>query len=98
MYAPRKDPEEGDAFGAFLKRSVADIPIEVWPENWPTFLLFSRLSTQWRIGMAGPTGLDYSALYPLLDKVATSSDEWDEIFEDVRVMERAALDAMRETS
>lgn len=70
--------------------------MEVWPENWRVFVLFSRLRTQWRIGMGGPTGLDYAAVYPLLDRAAKDPQEWDELFSDIQVMEGAALKQMSE--
>ena len=43
--------------------------------------------------MGGRTGLRYEALYPLLDRAA-QADEWDALFDDVRVMEYAALKHM----
>lgn len=70
--------------------------VEVWPDNWRAFTLFCDLQTQWRVGMGGATGLDYTALYPLLDRVAQSSDEWDDLFSDIRLLEREALAAMNE--
>lgn len=39
------------------------------------------------------TGIDYAALYPLLDR---HPEEWDQLFEDVRCIERGALEAMSE--
>ena len=65
--------------------------VEVWPDNHAAFILFNNLSTQWRIGMGGPTGLDYAAVYPLLDRSAKDPQEWDELFSDIQVMEGAAL-------
>ena len=65
--------------------------VEVWPDNHAAFILFNNLSTQWRIGMGGPTGLDYAAVYPLLDRAAKDPQEWDELFSDIQVMEGAAL-------
>jgi hypothetical protein len=67
---------------------------EVWPENWPIFSLFLNLQTQWQTGMAGSVGLRYEALYPLLDR--HFADDWQQAFDDMRVMERAALEAMRD--
>ena len=63
----------------------------MWPDNHAAFILFKNLSTQWRIGMGGPTGLDYVAVYPLLDRAAKDPQEWDELFSDIQVMEGAAL-------
>lgn len=78
--------------------SAADYDLEevdVWPENWKAWTLFCRVSTQWRIvsGLAGAgyTGLDYPAVYPLLDQIAIDKQEWMELFEDVQVLESAAL-------
>ena len=68
--------------------------VEVWPDNHAAFILFNNLGTQWRIGMGGPTGLDYAAVYPLLDRAAKDPQEWDEMFSDIQVMEGAALKQM----
>jgi len=43
-----------------------------------------------------PCGLDYGAIYPLLDRVASSNAEWLEFFEDIQLLERTALDQMSE--
>lgn len=59
-------------------------------------MLFSRLQTQWFAGMGGYSGLRYEALYPLLDRRATSADDWDQLLEDVQTMEMAALKQMSE--
>lgn len=62
-------------------------------------MLFAKVQSQWRMGgMGGPTGLDYCAVYPLLDRMTSDPDEWETHFEDVREMESAALEAMRENS
>lgn len=56
--------------------------------------MFDSVFTQWRVGMGGPTGLDYNAVYPLLDRTAKDPQEWDEMFSDIQVMEGAALKQM----
>lgn len=71
--------------------------VEVWPDNWPTVELFMRLRTQWRASFGGFTGLDYAAVYPLIDRLNLSPDEWIETLDDLRAMESAALDQMHET-
>lgn len=58
--------------------------------------LFLRLSTQWRVGFNGPTGLDYTAVYPLLDRMFPDPVDWDLAFDDVQIIEREALAAIRE--
>ena len=46
--------------------------------------------------MGGPVGLRYEAVYPLIDRMGLSKDEWDQTFYEVQEMEAAALSAMRE--
>ena len=69
--------------------------VEVWPENWPVLQLFWRLDTQWRVGMNGPAGLAYEAVYPLLDRLHPSEKEWWQALDDIQHMERIALETMR---
>lgn len=71
-----------------------DKEVEVWPENARAVRLFLRLRTQWRIGMGGPTGLDYGVLPLLIDRAAMSFDEWDELMHDLQTLEYAALAEM----
>lgn len=47
--------------------------------------------------MAGPTGLRYEAVYPLLDRMTTDPDQWRETFRDIRLMEGAAMKALSGT-
>ena len=67
---------------------------EVWPENWRVFVLFSRLQTQWSVGMSGATGLRYEAVYPLLDREAQGAEDWQRLFDDLQILEGAALKQM----
>lgn len=76
-------------------QQVAHDCIEVWPENWQSvnfFMEFCR--TQWRTGMGGATGLDYTAVLACLRTLRLGRERADEVFADVRVMEAAALEAM----
>ncbi|MEW6479781.1 MAG: DUF1799 domain-containing protein [Pseudomonadota bacterium] len=81
----------------FAPEDYEDDDYGVWPENWPAVVVFMQLRTQWRISFAGATGLDYGVLYPLLDRVTTDPDEWQQLLDDVRVLESAALDVMNKT-
>lgn len=77
-------------------------PVEVWPENHEIVLLFESLSTQWLAAVGGGMGggvfirygLAYTSAYPLLDRISPDKESWDENFEMLRVMERAALAVM----
>lgn len=93
MYERLPDSDEPDAFGLCAKDYAHEV-VEVWPENWQAFDLFRWASTQWRVGMSGPTGLDYSPLLHKMDRMKLKPDEYDELEADVRTMEFAALEAM----
>jgi hypothetical protein len=67
--------------------------LEIWPENWASVEVFSALQTQWRVGMAGPTGLDYAALPVVMDLLEVELRA--ECFAGVQVMEAEALEFLR---
>jgi hypothetical protein len=66
----------------------------VFPCNRKVVQLFSRLSTQWRTGMGGPTGLDYTLPLKLMDRMQLNEKDYDEMIDDLTVMEMAALNEM----
>lgn len=68
--------------------------VHVFPENWRVFVLFSRVQTQWNVGMGGATGLRYEAIYPLIDREAQDGEDWQQLFDDLQVLEGAALKQM----
>ncbi len=53
--------------------------------------MFFALSTQWRVGMGGLTGLDYNALPALFSLLGIKKKSRRELFFGLREMERAAL-------
>jgi uncharacterized membrane protein YbjE (DUF340 family) len=53
------------------------------------------MSTQWRVGMSGATGLDYNALPVVMRLSGVASADRAGVFEDVRTLESAALGCMR---
>lgn len=71
-----------------------DEQIGVWPDNlWPVNT-FIAMQTQWRVGVAGAIGMDYSALPAVLALVGVPADEQADTFECLRVMEAEALSQM----
>ncbi|MET0332549.1 MAG: DUF1799 domain-containing protein [Dyella sp.] len=73
---------------------LSDYPeplVEIWPESWPAFDLYTQISTQWRVGYGGPTGLDYTVVYHELDRRNLDRETYDEMLAALRVIERAAL-------
>ena len=57
--------------------------------------MFIALSTQWRTGMSGATGLDYAAVPAVLRLCGVKRADEGTVFEGLRVMEDVALAAMR---
>lgn len=77
------------AFG-FLPNDFND-DIEVWECNADAFYVFRSMGTQWRIGMAGATGLDYAAMPVVMDAVGVRRKRRTEVFASVQIMEQEAL-------
>lgn len=73
-------------------------PVEIWPDNLDATNVFIAMATQWRVGFSGAVGLDYAALPSVLDLMAVPKKSRAEIFENLRVMEDAALEVMRESN
>ena len=67
---------------------------EWFADNLQTIRVFIDMSTQWRIGMSGAVGLDYNVLFSRLDRLFGESDEWEEVFGGIKIMERAALEVI----
>lgn len=91
--APRKEELEG--FGLTVD-DVRPPDVEVWPDNEVAWNVFVQMGTQWRVGMGGPVGLDYTALRFVMCMQRVPRDEQPGLFEIIRIMEHAALDEMSE--
>ncbi|WP_211230895.1 DUF1799 domain-containing protein [Chitinilyticum aquatile] len=65
--------------------------IEVYPENWPALQVFLAMQTQWRVGMAGATGLDYTALPAVFELTGVKKRDRPDTFERLRVLEIETL-------
>ena len=89
-------PDADELEGLGLTVEDFEETVEVWPDNWKTWCLFERLATQWRFGMNGRTGLDYGAVYGLLDRLELSTDKWWATFNDIQRLEVAAMEAMHQ--
>lgn len=68
-------------------------PAEVylWPCNVQAWAVFVACRTQWRVGMAGATGLDYAAVRVVMDLLDVGKKHRAGVFAGVRVAENAAL-------
>ena len=70
--------------------------MEVWPDAWPAFRLFDAMSTQWRVGQGGASGLDYTAIPATASMLGINRRDLTDIFPDLRIMEVEALAVMAE--
>ena len=95
LYEPVAPPNQLAQFG--ISAADLDETVEVLPDNWPAFVVMEALGTQWRVGMAGRTGLDYSAVPAIMALVGIPKKTRSQVFQDVRVMEAAALLVMSES-
>ncbi|MBS0507581.1 MAG: DUF1799 domain-containing protein [Proteobacteria bacterium] len=64
----------------------------LWPDNRPAWDLWLCLSTQWRVGMGGATGLDYAGVQAAMQLMGVARKDRAELFALVRAMEGATLD------
>lgn len=97
MYEKGASKHEAGLFGLRLE----EVPVEdvmVWDCNWDTFNLFYHLSTQWRVGAGGATGLDYNTIIPTGKMLGFKQKQINDMFPDLQVMENEALITMGENS
>ena len=81
--------------GLTLEDLAAD-PVEIWPENVRAYELFYGLRKQWVLApMGGPIGLNFLVAYSRIDRMGLTREEYNQLDEDLQVMEDAALEAMR---
>lgn len=72
-----------------------DSGCEIWQENLESFSVFQALTTQWRISDMGYFfGLSYPAVESVLNMMGFNRKRNMEIFEDIRIMENAALEVL----
>lgn len=92
MYDPGPSEEELEKIGLKREDVEDNSDFEVWPENWMPLQVFSELSTQWRMGPGGPTGLDYGAVQWVMGLLKVKRQY--EVLRDIRVLESSALKTM----
>jgi hypothetical protein len=80
-----------------LSASDFDDVVEVWPDNWPAFVVMESMNTQWRVGAGGATGLDYGVLPDVMRLESIPEENRTSVFHDIRVMELEALAVMAES-
>lgn len=74
---------------------VADENVtEVWPENWGAVVLFDNLRGEWNFGTRGPIGLRREGVLAEMRLSGMHRSEWPGLLEQVRILERAALEVI----
>ncbi|WP_226450200.1 DUF1799 domain-containing protein [Acidovorax radicis] len=76
---------------------ISDV-IEVWPDNAQPLVIFRKVGTRWRIPPMGgvPIGLEWPAIYPMMERLGLEDDDWNDLHDSLIVMEGAAIKTMRE--
>lgn len=86
------------------QESETDTVVEIWEENWKVFDVFLALETQWRVAVVGGamtadrvirTGIDYIAADVIVRRFGYADDDR-KVFDDLKVMEFAAISADNE--
>lgn len=68
----------------------------LWPCNVQAWKCWQGVRTQWRTGMADPTGLDYAGVRAYLDLQGLEGDERRSVFAGIQACEAATLAAWAE--
>lgn len=97
MYEKGATEHEAALFGLKLSE-IPPEEIDVWEENWDSFVLFSNLCTQWRMGMGGAIGLDYNCIPVVASLLGYKKKKLQNMFSDIQVMENEALITMGENA
>ena len=94
MYDAGPTDAELEAIG-LMRDDVEDTSVtEIWPENMLPFQVFNEISSQWRVGMNGPTALDQNFAFSYMDRMGLRHKKQLEVIRAIKVMERAALTQM----
>jgi hypothetical protein len=96
MYEP--GPTDAELAVAGLTREEVTTSVEIWPENLRACMLFQSLQTQWNLApMGGPVGLNFVVAYARMDRMELTPEEYNQLDEDLQLLEAAALATMRES-
>lgn len=70
----------------------------MWPDNERALAIFERVGSRWNYHPAGgtPYGLRWESIYPLMDSLELTPAEWNELLDELAVMESVAVNTMRE--
>ena len=67
----------------------------VYRENWEAVMLFLKVQTQWRVGMGGIIGLDYTSV---IEMIKLYTDKPIDLMENIQVIEASILKTISKES
>lgn len=91
---------------AAARAKVDAVPVTrdfgVWEENWTSVRLFRNLGTQWIVvaGMCGVRymGINYDVVEGQMRRLRIPPKKWPEYWDDLDVMEKAALPLLNKST
>lgn len=97
MFEPPITEAEAKSEGFELEDYETEV-VEVWPDNELALGIFRRVGTRWRLPPMGgaPVGLQWEAIYPLMNRMKLGDDDWNDLHDCLMEMEQAAVETMRE--
>lgn len=96
MYRKKPTAAQAASFGLTVEEASGS-SIEIWPDNVLAFNVFVCMGTQWLVGPGGPYGLNYASLHEIWRRTKVPPNMRDQVFDDLRTMEDAALEEIRKT-
>lgn len=95
MFATGPSDDELKAIG-LTREDVLDTSVtDIWPEHFQAYEVFSEVSGQWIMSMSGPVALNYLAVEQVMRMHGVTKPKKQlALLREIRVMERAALNAM----
>lgn len=84
-------PKKQDLLPGLSEEDFGPEVVDVLPDCELALRAFDLLGTQWRVGAAGATGIDYAAIRPTLRMSGIAVSSWPDLLDDLRAMEAEAL-------
>ena len=86
-----KTAEDDAVLGIKTEKKEVDNNFYVLQDNWEYLEMFLRCHTQWRVGMSGIIGLDYTSVIEMIKLYNKDSIA---MLENIQIIEAAALQAL----
>ena len=87
-----KTSEDNAVLGIKSEKKEVDNNFYVLEQNWQTVEMFLRCQTQWRVGMSGIIGFDYTSVIEMIKLY--NIDNHTAMLENLQIMEASVLKAI----